>query len=75
MKVKVSKGRYLYPDFIVIAEDKKQVIEVSPVVWHTRYGKNDNKKINYFMDKGYNYLSLSDKTMINWEDIIRNELL
>ena len=74
-KIRVAKGRYYFPDFIVLNDDDKKVIEVSPIIWHNRYDNNDDKKINYFKDKGYDYIILSDRTMPNWSDIIRNELL
>lgn len=74
-KVRVSKGRYYFPDFIVLQEDSKKVIEVSPIIWHSRYDNNNDDKINYFKDKGYEYIILSDKTIPHWDDIVRNELL
>ena len=71
-KVRAYKGVCYYPDFIIERDDMKKIIEVSPVIWHK---KDDSNKANYFTDRGYDYIVLSDRTTFNWEDIVRNELL
>ena len=74
-RIKVKKGKYYYPDFLILKDDKREVIECSPRIWHSRWNRDDEGKKNYFLNKNYEYLSLSDKTMPDWEDIVRNELL
>jgi len=70
-RIRVGKGRYYYPDFIVF---DKIVFGVDPSIWHTMWNRDDNAKITYLKKLGYEYVSLSDKNEREWERIISRSL-
>jgi len=69
-RFKARQGVYYYPDFVV--ESKKLVIGVDPSIWHSRWNrtKSDKRKIAYFKDLGYRYLSLPEDILNNREKLI-----